>query len=135
MSYNLFLDDIRMPVDVGNYMNPVELRQYFRKYDWIICRNYNEFVECINKRGLPEMVSFDHDLADEHYTPEEYWHDYDASKEYQDKRRYKEKTGYDCAKWMIDYSKRLNACLPSLIMCHSMNPVGKDRIVELFKRL
>jgi hypothetical protein len=117
MSYNLFLDDIRMPYDVGNYIYPVELRQYFRKYEWVIVRNYDEFVKHIVENGMPHVVSFDHDLADEHYDPS---------------KRYKEKTGYDCAKWMIDFSKSYMVNLPKLIMCHSMNPVGKENIVKLF---
>ena len=30
MSYRLFLDDIRMPYEVGNYISPVELRKEYK---------------------------------------------------------------------------------------------------------
>jgi len=30
--------------------------------------------------GLPDAISFDHDLSSEHYTPEYFWDDYEASK-------------------------------------------------------
>lgn len=123
MSYNLFLDDVRMPEQVGNYILPVELGVYFRTYNWEIVRDYDQFVNCIKTKGIPNVVSFDHDLAAIHYEPSTWTESF----------VYKEKTGYDCAKWMIDYCKENNLSLPKIIMCHSMNPVGKKRIVEAFK--
>jgi len=59
MSYHLFLDDVRMPGDAS------WIRLPSARYD--IVRSYDEFVEFIQERGVPEFVSFDHDLADEHY--------------------------------------------------------------------
>ena len=44
----LYLDDIRIPKTEG----------------WVIVRTYDEFVNWITKNGLPEEVSFDHDLAE-----------------------------------------------------------------------
>lgn len=120
MSYNLFLDDVRMPYEVGNYINPVALRPYFRKYNWAIVRSYDEFIKQIKENGMPHVVSFDHDLADEHYAPETQDH------------HYKEKTGYDCAKWIIEYAKQNKIDLPKMILCHSMNPIGKENIINLF---
>lgn len=59
MSYNLFLDDIRNPSDCIHYMyTPI-----YTSVDWVIVRNYNEFVKTIEEKGLPEIVSFDHDLG------------------------------------------------------------------------
>ena len=64
MIYNLFLDDKRNVTDTYKYTNnPVYLSG-----DWIIVRNYDSFVDTIKKHGLPNFVSFDHDLADPHYT-------------------------------------------------------------------
>jgi len=61
MSYNLFLDDIRRPEDAFNYMHlPV-----FNKKEWIIVRNYYAFITLIEKKGVPEIISFDHDLGGE----------------------------------------------------------------------
>ena len=53
--------------------------------------NYDEFIEAI-QNSIPDFISFDHDLADEHYTPKEYRDDYEASKAYQEAQIYTEKT-------------------------------------------
>lgn len=96
--YKLFLDDIRMPVDNG----------------WTIVRNYNEFVDAINKYGLPKFISFDHDLSTEHYS----------------NMPSVEKTGYDCAKFLVDYCMDNNKKIPEFYV-HSMNPVGRENIKAL----
>ena len=131
MSYNLFLDDIRIPADVEKYFNPIQYRELFRKFDWIIVRNYDEFVRTIKTKGVPNTVSFDHDLADEHYAPKEIW----EFPEQVEKRidNFKEKTGYDCALFLLDYCRGSGDLGPKLVLCHSMNPVGKKKILELFE--
>lgn len=129
----LFLDDVRMPYEVGNYIYPVRLRPMYRQKSWKIVRDYEEFVEYIEKNGLPDVVSFDHDLADSHYAPEHLWTDYEKSKEWQDNQIHTEKTGYDCAKWLVDYCIENNINLPDYY-CHSMNPVGKDKILNLLNQ-
>ena len=53
---------------------------------------------------------------------------YDKSKEWQEKQVHKEKTGYECAKWLIDYCIENNLECP-MYVCHSMNPVGRDNIL------
>lgn len=116
----LFLDDVRMPYEVGNYIYPVRLRPMYRQKSWKIVRDYEEFVEYIEKNGLPDVVSFDHDLADIHYDPLTWTEGFE----------YEEKTGYDCAKWLVDYCQNHNLKLPEFY-CHSMNPVGKDKILKL----
>ncbi len=63
MSYNLFLDDFRMPADVVLYMPKCA---YYTDREWVIVRSYDEFVKTIEEMGIPQAVSFDHDLADEH---------------------------------------------------------------------
>lgn len=115
--YNLFLDDIRQPWEAGNYMYPVEVRSLYRLKEWIIVRNYKEFVHCINENGLPNLVSFDHDLADIHYDPATWTESF----------KYQEETGYDCAKWLVDYCIENTLKLPNFLV-HSMNPVGRDNI-------
>jgi hypothetical protein len=91
-----------------------------------IVRNYNEFVDKITKDGLPEVISFDHDLADEHYAPPERWYDYDT---WEKEKNFKEKTGMDCAKWLVDYCMDQDKDLPQYFI-HSMNPVGGRNIWE-----
>lgn len=109
----LFLDDIRYPLDAYHYTE----QDIFLREDWYVVRNYAQFVSRILEKGLPEMISFDHDLADEHYLE-------------QDSQEYVEKTGYDCAKWLIEYCMDYDAELPEFY-CHSMNPVGKENIEGL----
>jgi hypothetical protein len=107
MKYSLFLDDIRTPEQV------TWIRLPQRTYK--IVRNYREFVEYIEQHGMPEFVSFDHDLSDEHYDPR--WTATDTT----------EKTGLDCAKWLIEYSRQNKQKFPDYRV-HSMNPVGRQRI-------
>lgn len=85
----LYLDDIRIPKTKG----------------WDIVRSYDAFVEWIDKNGLPNKVSFDHDLGEEGT-----------------------KTGYDCAKWMVDYCIKNHLPYLPEYNIHSANPVGKANI-------
>ncbi len=43
---------------------------------------------------------------------------------------FKEKTGYDCALHLIEMCRQQKRQLPHCLV-HSMNPVGKQRIIEL----
>jgi hypothetical protein len=124
----LFLDDIREPEHAFAYTK----QEMFLNEKWQVVRNFDEFKNFIESNGLPTFISFDHDLADTHYTPEYLWDDYDKSKEWQDEQIYTEKTGYECAKWLVDYCIDNELKLPKYY-CHSMNPVGKDKIVGLLK--
>lgn len=106
----LFLDDIRYPKDAYQYTG----QEVFQREDWHIVRNYQAFVDRILEKRLPDMISFDHDLADLKKINQESV----------------EKTGYDCAKWLIEYCMDYNLKLPPYY-CHSMNPVGKQNIESL----
>ena len=119
MKYNLFLDDFRMPEDVFFYT----ALALYNKTEWIIVRNYNEFVKCVEENGIPEIVSFDHDLADVHYQQQ-------SNIQYHDDTE--EKTGYHCAKWMINYCLDHNLPIPRMNLIHSMNTVGAQNIQSLF---
>ena len=122
-SYKLFLDDIRNPKDCVHYMSN---KEFYWNNQFEVVRNYDEFVEKITKDGLPEIISFDHDLADEHYAPPERWVDYN---EWEKEKGFKEKTGMDCAKWLVDYCMDNDKDLPQYFI-HSMNPVGGKNIWE-----
>lgn len=121
--YNLFLDDYRTPLSAYEYTKYI----HFLERQWVIVKNYDEFCKVIVANGLPELISFDHDLAHQHYVPEFYWDDYDASKKYQEEQIYTEKTGYDCAKWLVEFCIDNSKVLPKWYV-HSMNPVGADNI-------
>ena len=103
---------------------------------WTVVKNYEEFkliVEsCFDRNVKFKYVSFDHDLAEQHYTPEKYWDNYQASEKYQNAQKYTEKTGEDCAKYMKEIHEKFNTPLP-IIYVHSMNPVGAQRIINVFK--
>jgi hypothetical protein len=124
----LFLDDIREPKDAFTYTK----QEIFLTEEWEVVRNFDEFKTHIINNGLPRFISFDHDLADTHYTPEYLWDDYDKSKEWQEKQVHKEKTGYECAIWLVDYCIDNNLKLPKYYT-HSMNPVGRDKINGLLE--
>lgn len=123
MSYNLFLDDERKPRDVTWVELPL--------VDWNIARDYNQFVEMIQRLGFPKRVSFDHDLAHEHYPI------FEPTKTamvagripYQE---YKEKTGYHAAVWLANYCHEKELPLPEIFI-HTMNPLGKENIKSVFE--
>ena len=63
----IFLDDVRNPYCVFKLtVNPL----YENNEDWIIVRDYYQFISAINKFGLPTHISFDHDLSYDAYLPE-----------------------------------------------------------------
>jgi hypothetical protein len=117
MAYRLYLDDFRDPRDSFFYKGTPIYNE-----DWITVRNYQEFIKIVEELGIPEAVSFDHDLADVHYEK--------TSFDYNDENQ--EKTGYHCAKWLIYYCMDNNKELPAIILVHSMNPAGTQNIWSLF---
>lgn len=132
----LFLDDFRTPDVAFRYTYD----QIYLAKDWVLVRNFDEFCNAItlyykeSKKLFPtpilfDLISFDHDLADEHYAPEEYGNDYN---EWAKSQEFKEKTGYDCAKWLTDFCLDHKVLLPDFL-CHSMNPAGKENIVTYLK--
>jgi len=110
----LYLDDYRMPPT-----------------GWTGVKSYDEFVDFIEKNGLPDIISFDHDLAEEHYpwSPET---EPTFSKGFIDYAAYHEKTGYDCAQWLINYCHRNKQKLPQWKV-HSANDIGAENIENLLR--
>ena len=86
--------------------------------EWVIVRSYAEFVQAVTNRGVPNFVSFDHDLSD-----------FDAARAANNEAP-TERTGYDCAKWLANYcfDNKFKMCEYAV---HSMNPVGKSNIESL----
>lgn len=123
----LYLDDVREPSDSLVYLD----ERLYARTDWVVVRNYNEFVSYIINNGIPDVISFDHDLADSHYTPEEFWSDYEKSKEWQEKQIHTEQTGEGCIKWLLEYYNEYKIDKVPHIMCHSQNPVGADKIMKI----
>lgn len=125
--YCIYLDDIRMPCDSFHYT----LDTRYNKLEWIIVRSYNEFVTFVKKVGLSniDIISFDHDLADEHYGREDKPWSTDGTIDY---FSYNEKTGYDCAKWLCNYALDTKSKLPEILI-HSFNHEGSKNIRQYIK--
>lgn len=95
MTYRLFIDDIRDPLKV-----------YPGETDWVVCRDYDEAVAAVNRRGWPVTVSFDHDLGES-----------------------TDKTGYDFAKWLVERDINQGDMPANFAYAvHSANPVGAANI-------
>jgi len=122
----MWLDDIRDP-----FANNIWIQKYAPDYlnegEIIWVKSYNEFELWIYNHGLPDRISFDHDLADEHYTPEDRYNDYHV---WASEQQFKEKTGMDCAKMLIDYCLDYKKTLPQWTV-HSANPSGNENITKL----
>ncbi len=124
----LFLDDIRIPKDAIGLV-PSNLNQLYWENDWVVVRDFHQFCNYLQKFGVPDFISFDHDLADDHYNDffsDENWSKDDSGiiLKYDE---YKEKTGYECAKWLVDFCLEKGHKLPDY-QVHSANPVGKKNI-------
>jgi hypothetical protein len=121
----IYLDDIRTPIDST----------------WTLVRNYSEFVQRVEEIGLTNIteISLDHDLGDsamqEYFTnvSPNYTLNYD---------NISEKTGYDCAKWLVEHYYQCNPDLPGdrfarrnnefkfpKVYTHSANPIGSANIM------
>ena len=115
--YNLFLDDVRNP---NVFLDDCRV--------WETVKDYNGFVRIIQQKGLPTFISFDHDLDWEHYP----MNNAKSGKVVLKYEEYKEKTGMDCAKWLVEFCMKTNQPLPEY-QVHSMNPIGKLNIQSLLE--
>lgn len=93
--WKLYLDDIRFPTDST----------------YIIARTVEEAQQLIQKYGVPDFISFDHDLGVDdvgNLLP----------------------TGYDFAKWLIemDMDGDIELSYNFTFVVHSQNPVGAENI-------
>lgn len=110
---NLFLDDKRTPDEVIGYDS----------LEWVVVKDYDEFVEYILLNGLPSVISFDHDLDDEHYDID--WADVYIQGQ---KIDHKKPTGLDCLKWLTRYISAAPLDTWPACSSHSLNPLGKEQI-------
>lgn len=91
---------------------------------WDVVRSYAEFVDYIEKLGVPDVISFDHDLAFEHYPFGE-----QNPTDRINYETYSEKTGYHCARFLVE---RLE--FPKTAIVHSLNYTGARNIAHLLGR-
>ena len=108
----LYLDDVRTPT--------IE--------DWQVVRTYDEFVSHIRLNGLEnyEVISLDHDLGDQAMS--EYYTNVHPNYTLNYDNIVNEKTGLDCAKWLVAESMNKNIPLPQIYV-HSANPIGSANIM------
>lgn len=122
MKYNLFLDDERNVADVKWIQYPL--------VHWVVVRHYQEFVDTVIKNGIPDRVSFDHDLGKSSYKEcQRCFLEKDNQINYDN---IQEKTGMDCVKWLIEKCMENNQKFPEYYV-HSLNPIGKVNIVSLIE--
>lgn len=94
-NYNMFLDDERFPP---------ELLKDGR--DWVIVRTSEAAMLTIRQLGIPNFISFDHDLGGDD-TAMKFLHDF------------------------IAFSMDFNTDFPKDYYVHSQNPIGRDNIKSL----
>jgi len=102
----LWLDDLRDPTD--SRMDWLAYSPIGREVEVVWLKDYYQFRNWIQQHGLPDGICFDHDLGEDTLT------------------------GYDCAKWLVDYCLD-NQLLPPVWSSQSANPVGKANINRLLR--
>ena len=109
---SLYLDDVRTPTDDS----------------WQVVRNYNQFVSHVRLNGLEnyEVISLDHDLGEE--AMNEFYNTALPNFKLNYDNILNEKTGYDCAKWLVAESMTTKIPLPQIYV-HSANPIGSANIM------
>jgi hypothetical protein len=111
MKTRIYLDDVRTPVDMEN---------------WVVVRNYEQFVDKINEIGLEnvELISLDHDLGDTAMAEwhKNVYHNYELNYD-----NITEKTGMDCTKWLVE--KWMNGAPVVDVVVHSANAIGSANMM------
>jgi hypothetical protein len=109
--YNIYLDDVRTPVDTDN---------------WTVVRSYDEFVAKITEIGLENigLISLDHDLGDSAMAE---WHNNVYHNYTLNYDNITEKTGMDCTKWLVE--QWLDGVPVVSVMVHSANAVGSANMM------
>ncbi len=103
MSYNLFLDDKRIPRDCRNYNGDESI---YDTEEFIKVSSFEEFYQIIKTKGIPKFVSFDFDLG------------------------YNKKNGLDCAKYLKFECDELGVSIPDYNI-HSMYPGVTPKFKEI----
>lgn len=106
----IYLDDIRTPVSK----------------DWIVVRNYEQFVSTVMYIGLEniELISLDHDLGDSAMAE---WHRNVYHNYTLDYNNITEKTGMDCVKWLVN--QWIDGSPVTDVVVHSANAIGSANMM------
>lgn len=105
----IWLDDKRNPDGPYGYKGDrwIDLAPIPKPFETTWIKDPESFKAWVNKYGLPDAICFDHDLGEC-------------------------ESGYDCAKFVIDYCLDNNVPVPKYVV-QSSNPVGKANIEGIFK--
>ena len=112
MRYKIYLDDIRTPI----------------QDDWVVVRDYDDFIETVTKIGLEniDLILLDHDLGD---TAMMEWYTNVYNNYKLDYNNITEKTGMDCAKWLVE--QWMDGRPVVEVKVHSANAIGSANIMGL----
>lgn len=121
MMRKLFVDDYRLPPDIT----------------WELAKTYDEAIRLLDQNQY-DMLALDHDLEDIHYSADwnKYYNDLIENEEVLIKAEEIEieKTGYDIICW-LEVRKANGLYVPPVITCHSANPAGRARILQVIDKL
>ncbi len=143
MSYNLFLDDMRKPEHA--YIHPkrdgnsivitshsLENMSGVSNDNWVVVRTYEDFVQTIEEKGIPNAVSFDHDLDEEHIR---HYYKVTESTGVIEYSNLKVKTGKHCAEYFVQKYKELQPPHIPHVYIHSANQWGVQEIKRALKEI
>jgi len=118
----LWLDDCRDPKDTETDWIIFSCLGRDVEIHWV--KNYEEFINYIKQNGLPDGINFDHDLGED--VAREKVKNGMSKRQARIQKR-ETMSGFECAKWLIDYCIDNKKELPTW-SSHSANPVGRDNI-------
>lgn len=119
----LFLDDMRdvRHAQLHDYRKTLTQVSGIPEFKWDIVRTYDEFVDWIDHKGIPDVVSFDIDL--DPYSEVDIQSEMAQKGEY-DHNKLDQKTGCHCAEYLVERCKQLQHPLPEYYV-HSANTLGR----------
>lgn len=115
--YNLFLDDIRNITQVPEIS---AVAGY-----WVVVRSYEEFCKTIEEKGIPQFISYDHDLCLD--AVREFLRAENSGQPF-DYRKPMKQTGLDCVIHLFSVLK--NTPHPPYFI-HSSNFIGAKTMNDL----
>lgn len=126
----IWLDDTRNP-NTNNWLRYSPIG-FDVEVHWL--KSYNDFVDWIKKNGLPDGICFDHDLGYDIDPNDDYIKYINGEISSYSLLPYNdnEKTGYDCAKWLVEYCIKNGLKYPPYNI-QSDNTVGAENIDTYIK--
>ncbi len=126
---NLFLDDVREVKDAFLYDDGsmLENASNIPRGNWDVVRSYDQFVDWVSENGIPDVVSFDVDLCEDHM---KYYMQKARVDNYWDHTFFKVKCGVHCAEYLLDFCDNVQAPFPKWFT-HSANDFGREYLRKI----